>query len=119
MKPEKAMTGRVVVSIQGHDKGRWYCVINVDSNGNLLCCDGKYHQMNKPKKKHGKHLKALPLLIDLQKKGGSGGLFENSDLHKKLKGMRLRYQSDTEWNHQFQEETLQDLKKEDCALVQK
>lgn len=53
--------GRLVTSLQGHDKGCAYIVVKVLSDGTVLLADGKSHPLTKPKKKNPKHLVAKPV----------------------------------------------------------
>lgn len=48
-------TGKIVISLSGHDVGRIYLVVNQDDNY-LYVCDGKEHRLNKPKRKNKKHI---------------------------------------------------------------
>ena len=51
--------GQVVKSLKGHDEERLYIIAAVLSGEFVLCVDGKYRQLNKPKTKRFKHLKVL------------------------------------------------------------
>ena len=56
--------GTVVKSVAGHDKGKFYIVI--ESIGNTASvCDGKNKTLEKPKKKKHKHLVQTGEWIDL------------------------------------------------------
>lgn len=52
---EDSLVGRFAISLAGHDKGALYVIIAQDSQYMYLC-DGKYHTMEKPKKKSIKHV---------------------------------------------------------------
>ena len=54
--------GRAVVSTQGHDKGRAFLIIELIDEHQVLIADGDTHKLAKPKKKHTKHLRTLPIL---------------------------------------------------------
>lgn len=56
--------GRVVLSKQGRDKGRYFIIFEVVSDDFLLVVDGDLRKLNKPKLKRKKHLKALPYMAD-------------------------------------------------------
>ena len=110
MKARPNEPGRVVVSTQGHDAGRWYAVISVLDERNLLLADGDTRKLAKPKKKQVKHLKALPLTIQLEGRGESGGPIADSDIRKALKAHKDAYLMKTGFNV---------IDKEEGALVQK
>ena len=110
MKAKPTEPGRVVVSTQGHDAGRWYAVVSVLDERNLLLVDGDIRKLAKPKKKQVKHLKALPLSIQLEGRGESGGPVADSDIRKALKAHKDAYLMKTGFN-------VND--KEEGALVQK
>jgi len=102
--------GRIVISTQGHDAGRWYAVISVLDERNLLLADGETRKLAKPKKKQVKHLTALPLMIQLEGRGESGGPVADSDIRKAIKAHKDAYLAKTGFN-------VND--KEEGALVQK
>lgn len=109
MKAKPNEAGRVVISTQGHDKGRWYAVISVLDERYLLLCDGETRKLAKPKKKQVKHLKALPLTIQVDGRGESGGPLADSDIRKALQAQKDAYLTATGSNV---------LDKEEGALVQ-
>ena len=49
------MTGRIVCSKSGRDKGYFMVVVNEDSDY-LYVCDGKERPLERPKRKNAKHL---------------------------------------------------------------
>ena len=106
MKASITQVGTVVISTQGHEKGRLYAVTQVLDDTNVYVADGKYRPLEKPKKKRTKHLQSIPVVIDFSIAGESGGLFDNSDLRKKLQAQHKEYFS------------VLSTKKEECALVQ-
>lgn len=109
MKARPNEPGRVVVSTQGHDAGRWYAVISVLDERHMLLADGDTRKLAKPKKKQVKHLKALPLSIQLEGRGESGGPIADSDIRKALKAHKDAYLMKTGFNV---------IDKEEGALVQ-
>lgn len=109
MKARPNEPGRVVVSTQGHDAGRWYAVISVLDERHMLLADGDTRKLAKPKKKQVKHLKALPLSIQLEGCGESGGPIADSDIRKALKAHKDAYLMKTGFNV---------IDKEEGALVQ-
>ena len=75
--------GRVVESIQGRDKGRFFLVL--DAAGDFAAiADGKTRRLENPKKKKTKHLRAKPVLLDLKALRPEGGALQNSDLRRAL-----------------------------------
>lgn len=49
------MTGQIVCSKSGRDKGYFMVVVNEDENY-LYVCDGKERPLERPKRKNAKHL---------------------------------------------------------------
>ena len=109
MKAKPNEPGRVVISTQGHDKGRWYAIVSVLDERNVLLCDGDARKLAKPKKKQVKHLTALPLSIQVEGRGASGGPLADSDIRKALQAHKDAYLMQTGFNV---------LDKEEGALVQ-
>ena len=109
MKAKPNEPGRIVISTQGHDAGRWYAVISVLDERNLLLADGETRKLAKPKKKQVKHLKALPLTIQVEGRGESGGPVADSDIRKAIKAHKDAYLVKTGFNA---------IDKEEGALVQ-
>ena len=114
MKAKPTETGRVVISTQGHDAGRWYAVISVLDDRNLLVADGDTRSMAKPKKKQVKHVRALPLTVPVEGRGASGGVWDDSDLRKALSAQKQAYLIQTGYAPQ----TARQIEKEEGALVQ-
>ncbi len=48
--------GEIVCSLQGHDKGEFYVVVNLDGNFAFVC-NGQNKLLSKPKRKNKNHLK--------------------------------------------------------------
>ncbi len=57
------LKGMVVRSIKGHDKKRFYLVINIE-NDYAFISDGKTRRSEKPKKKNVKHLSKTNIFVD-------------------------------------------------------
>ena len=91
MKAKPTEPGRVVISTQGHDEGRWYAILSVLDERMVLLVDGDTRKLAKPKKKQVKHLRALPLMIQVEGKGASGGPLADSDIRKALKACKDAY----------------------------
>ena len=60
MKPSVHELGRVVLSKQGHDKGRAFVVVGLIDENYVLIADGDSRKLAKPKKKQAKHLIPKP-----------------------------------------------------------
>jgi len=113
VKAKPTETGRVVISTQGHDAGRWYAVISVLDERNVLVADGDIRSMAKPKKKQVKHIRALPLTVKVEGRGASGGAWDDSDLRKALSAQKQAYLIQTGYAP-----SLAQNMKEERALVQ-
>ena len=114
MKARPTEPGRVVISTQGHDAGRWYAITSVLDERFVLLCDGETRKLAKPKKKQVKHLRALPLMVQVEGRGASGGPLADSDIRKALKAQKDAYLIQTGYAHNAQLEHV----KEADALVQ-
>ena len=91
MKARPTEPGRVVISTQGHDEGRWYAILSVLDERMVLLVDGDTRKLAKPKKKQVKHLRALPLTVPVSGIGESGGALADSDVRKALKAQKEAY----------------------------
>lgn len=91
MKAKPTEPGRVVISTQGHDAGRWYAVMSVLDDRFVTLCDGETRKLAKPKKKQVKHIRALPLTIQVDGKGAAGGPIADSDIRAALKAQKDDY----------------------------
>ena len=114
MKAKPTEPGRVVISTQGHDAGRWYAIVSVLDERMVLLADGDTRRLAKPKKKQVKHLRALPLMIQVEGRGASGGPVADSDIRKALKAQKDAYLIQTGYAQNAQLEHV----KEADALVQ-
>ena len=76
--------GRVVESIQGRDKGGFFLVLENAGDGIVTIADGSRHRLAHPKKKKTKHLRAKPVLLDLERLRPEGGKLQDSDLRRAL-----------------------------------
>ena len=56
------MTGRLILSMAGHDKGQYYLVIKEEKDI-LLLSDGRTRGILKPKKKNRKHVQPCEQLF--------------------------------------------------------
>lgn len=102
--------GRVVLSKQGHDKGRYFAVVGLVDEKYVLIADGETRRLEKPKRKQTKHLRAKPItLVEIGAALVEGRSVLDSDVRKALRAL-----SHEEGNHGMRE----CQKKEECALVQ-
>ncbi len=76
--------GRVVQSLQGRDKGRYFIVTETVDADYVLMADGDTHRLAAPKKKKTKHLHAKPVLLELETLRKEGGRLQDSDLRRAL-----------------------------------
>lgn len=116
MKAQPTEPGRVVVSTQGHDAGRWHVIVDVLDGRYVLICDGEARKLARPKKKQVKHLRALPLIFPVRGKGASGGPITDSDIRAALRAARNAYETRT---GSAPTRARPEKDKEEGALVQK
>ena len=57
------LTGRVVISSAGHDKGRFMLVVGADGD-RILVADGKERKLDHPKRKNIRHVRATDRTIE-------------------------------------------------------
>ena len=57
--------GEVVFSAAGHDKERFYAVVEVGEDGCPLIADGKRRKLQSPKRKNPKHLRPTGKQVEL------------------------------------------------------
>ena len=76
--------GRVVESTQGRDKGKMFLILENSGKDLVMIADGRNHKLSNPKKKKTKHLRAKPVLIDLETIRPEGGRIQDSDLRRAL-----------------------------------
>ena len=84
MKAKPTEPGRVVISTQGHDAGRWHVIVSVLDARYVLICDGE-----------ARKLSALPLTSPVEGKGASGGPIVDSDIRAALRAVRNAYETRT------------------------
>ena len=60
MKVTTPAVGGICQSKQGRDKGRYYLISGVESDGAVLVTDGNFKKLATPKKKNLTHLRLLP-----------------------------------------------------------
>ena len=77
--------GMPVISKAGHDRGKWYIVLNIEETHALLV-NGTNRTMEYPKKKKPKHLqpvKTIPELLEEKLKAGQP--WTNEEVKRALK----------------------------------
>ena len=57
--------GRVVLSTQGRDAGRYFVVLSVIDEQFVLMADGLTRKIAHPKKKKVKHLRPKPIVVNV------------------------------------------------------
>lgn len=81
--------GRVVRSLQGRDKGRYFIVLRTEGDQFVWMADGLTRKLDHLKKKKVKHLHPKPILVTgIEEKLACGQLLD-SDLRKALKAEGL------------------------------
>ena len=76
--------GRIVQSIQGRDRGRYFLVLENPGDGTVRIADGLTHRLDRPKKKKIRHLHAKPIVVNLTTIRPEGGKVQDSDLRRAL-----------------------------------
>lgn len=85
MKPIPFEVGRVVLSKQGRDKGRYFLVVACPDEEFLFIADGDLRKLDKPKRKRRKHLSPKPAhLAKIAMQIEEGKPILDSDLRKAL-----------------------------------
>ena len=106
--------GRVAISKQGHDKGRWFAVVSVLDEKYVMIADGQTRPLEKPKKKQTKHLQWKPYLVGAITQGIRQGMpLQNSDLRKAINVFMALKPDPTQATGE-----VGSRQKEECALVQ-
>lgn len=60
MKVKTPDIGGICQSRQGRDKGRYYLIKAVNTDGSVMLVDGNFKRLAAPKKKNLKHVRLLP-----------------------------------------------------------
>ena len=86
MKPPVQELGRVVLSKQGHDKGKAFVVVGLVDERYVLIADGDSRKLAKPKKKKVMHLISKPYVAaELSAVIEKQAQTADSDIRKALK----------------------------------
>ena len=76
--------GRVVLSTQGRDEGRYFIVLEVIDEQFVLMADGLTRKIAHPKKKKVKHLRPKPIVVNMDGSTLPNKHLQDSDLRKAL-----------------------------------
>lgn len=76
--------GRVVLSTQGRDEGRYFVVLSVIDEQYVLMADGLTRKIDHPKKKKVKHLHPKPILVNVDGATLPNKHLQDSDLRRAL-----------------------------------
>ena len=76
--------GRVVLSTQGRDEGRYFVVLEVIDENFVLMADGLSRKVDHPKKKKVKHLRPKPILVEVDGAKLPNKHLQDSDLRTAL-----------------------------------
>lgn len=77
-------TGRVVLSTQGRDEGRYFVILQVLDEQFVLMADGLTRKLDHPKKKKIKHLKTKPVRMDALETLRSSNTLQDASIRKFL-----------------------------------
>ena len=81
--------GRVVLSTQGRDEGRYFIVLQVIDENFVLMADGLTRRIDHPKKKKVKHLRAKPIMVNVDGASLPNKHLQDSDLRSALEAHGL------------------------------
>ena len=76
--------GRVVLSTQGRDEGRYFIVLEVIDENYVLMADGLTRKIAHPKKKKVKHLRPKPIVVNVDGATLPNKHLQDSDLRRYL-----------------------------------
>ena len=76
--------GRVVLSTQGRDEGRYFIVLKVIDENFVLMADGLTRKVDHPKKKKVKHLRMKPIVVEVDGEKLPNRHLQDSDLRRYL-----------------------------------
>ena len=81
----KMIPGRVVLSTQGRDEGRYFVVLKVIDEQFVLMADGLTRKVDHPKKKKIKHLRPKPIVVNVDGATLPNKHLQDSDLRRYLR----------------------------------
>ena len=76
--------GRVVLSTQGRDEGRYFVVLEVIDENFVRMADGLTRKVDHPKKKKVKHLRPKPIVVEVDGSKLPNNHLQDSDLRNAL-----------------------------------
>jgi len=76
--------GRVVLSTQGRDEGRYFVVLEVIDENFVRMADGLTRKVDHPKKKKVKHLRPKPIVVEVDGSKLPNKHLQDSDLRNAL-----------------------------------
>ncbi|MPM16474.1 hypothetical protein SDC9_62855 [bioreactor metagenome] len=86
--------GQIVRSLAGHDKGRYFFVMDAE-DGFLILADGKERKVDSPKRKRRKHTQSAgPWRHPVSQQLQSGALVPDSELRRALAAFREEHRGD-------------------------
>ena len=77
--------GRVVLSTQGRDEGRYFIVLEVIDENIVCMADGLTRKIDHPKKKKVKHLRPKPIVVEVDGTKLPNKHLQDSDLRRYLR----------------------------------
>lgn len=77
--------GRVVLSTQGRDEGRYFVVLKVIDDKYVLMADGLTRKVDHPKKKKVMHLRMKPIVVEVDGSKLPNRHLQDSDLRRYLR----------------------------------
>ena len=77
--------GRVVLSTQGRDEGRYFIILKVIDEEFVLMADGLTRKIDHPKKKKVKHLRPKPIVVEVDGDKLPNRHLQDSDLRRYLR----------------------------------
>ena len=77
--------GRVVLSTQGRDEGRYFIILKVIDDNFVLMADGLTRKVAPPKKKKVKHLRMKPIVVEVDGDKLPNRHLQDSDLRRYLR----------------------------------
>ena len=77
--------GRVVLSTQGRDEGRYFVILKVIDEQFVLMADGLTRKADHPKKKKVKHLRPKPIVVNVDGSTLPNKHLQDSDLRRYLR----------------------------------
>ena len=76
--------GRVVLSTQGRDEGRYFVVLEVIDENFVRMADGLTRKVDHPKKKKVKHLRPKPIVVEVDGSKLPNKHLQDNDLRNAL-----------------------------------